>query len=63
MRPPSSPGMGSALKSASEQVMMPALGLGAPTPRYGASAAATDALHHVVYAGATGLAYDALVGR
>ncbi|GAA4889725.1 hypothetical protein [Actinomycetospora straminea] len=46
-----------------EQVMMPALGLGSPTPRYGASAAATDALHHVVYAGATGLAYDALAGR
>jgi hypothetical protein len=46
-----------------EQVMMPALGLGSPTPRYGASAAATDAWHHLVYAAATGLAYDALAGR
>jgi hypothetical protein len=46
-----------------EQVMMPALGLGAPTPKYGASAAATDAWHHLVYAGVTGLAYDALAGR
>lgn len=44
----------------SEQVIMPGLGLGSPTPAYGASAAATDAWHHAVYAGATGLAYDLL---
>ncbi|MEJ2890910.1 hypothetical protein [Actinomycetospora aeridis] len=47
----------------SEQVIMPALGLGSPTPRYGASAAATDAWHHLVYAAATGVAYDALAAR
>lgn len=44
----------------SEQVLTPALGLGQPTPTYGASAVATDTLHHVVYAGVAGAVYDAL---
>lgn len=43
-----------------EQAIMPALGLGKPTPAYGVQATATDSLHHVVYAGTTGAAYDML---
>lgn len=39
-----------------EQALLPALGVAAPTPSYGAKAAATDA----VYVGASGLAYDYL---
>jgi hypothetical protein len=39
-----------------EQVLLPALGVAKPTWSYGASAAATDVLHHVVYAGTTSAA-------
>lgn len=41
-----------------EQALLPALGVARPTPAYGAAATATDVVHHGVYAGATGLAYD-----
>lgn len=47
----------------SEQALLPALGVARPTPAYGATAAATDVLHHAVYAAATGAAYDALARR
>ena len=40
-----------------EQVVLPALDVSAPVFRYGGKATATDLLHHVVYATATGLAY------
>ncbi|MFE0764191.1 hypothetical protein [Streptomyces smyrnaeus] len=40
-----------------EQAVLPAMRVGAPVWKYGASAAGTDALHHTVYAVATGLAY------
>lgn len=43
-----------------EQALLPALRVAAPTPRYGLKAAGTDALHHIVYAGVSGLAYDHL---
>ncbi len=43
-----------------EQVIMPALGVGSPTPRYGAKAMGIGTLHHAVYAGATGAVYDYL---
>jgi hypothetical protein len=43
-----------------EQALPPALGIAAPTPYYGAKAVATDTLHHLVYAGVSGLAYDHL---
>lgn len=46
-----------------EQVVLPATGQGAPTPRYGAAATATDLLHHVVYALATSAAYEWLDRR
>lgn len=46
-----------------EQAMMPALGVGSPTPSYGMKAMATDAFHHAVYATATGAAYDYLFAR
>ncbi|MGH3898948.1 MAG: hypothetical protein ACRDTA_12005 [Pseudonocardiaceae bacterium] len=46
-----------------EQAMLPALGVGSPTPSYGAKAAGIDALHHAVYAGTTGAAYDYLQRR
>ncbi|HET7071167.1 MAG TPA: hypothetical protein VFI40_10095 [Nocardioides sp.] len=39
-----------------EQVLFPALGVAKPTWSYGASATATDVLHHAVYAGATSAA-------
>ncbi|MCD2186910.1 hypothetical protein [Actinomycetospora soli] len=45
-----------------EQALTPALGLGRPTPAYGATATLTDLGHHVVYAAAAGTAYDALAG-
>ena len=45
-----------------EQLLTPGLGLGKPTPAYGASATATDLGHHVVYAAAAGTVYDALAG-
>jgi hypothetical protein len=44
----------------SEQVILPALNVSAPVFRYGGKATATDLLHHVVYASATGLAYSYL---
>lgn len=40
-----------------EQVILPALKVSAPVFKYGGKAVATDLLHHVVYATATGLAY------
>jgi len=43
-----------------EQALLPALGVAAPTPSYGPKAMATDTLHHAVYAGVSGLAYDHL---
>jgi hypothetical protein len=46
-----------------EQAIMPGLGVGKPTPAYGVSATLTDALHHAVYAAATGAAYDFLRKR
>ena len=41
----------------SEQVVLPMLNVSAPVFKYGGKAAATDLLHHTVYATATGLAY------
>ena len=43
-----------------EQVILPALNVSAPVFKYGSKATATDFLHHVVYATATGLAYSYL---
>ena len=43
-----------------EQVVLPALNVSAPVFKYGGKATATDLLHHVVYATATGLAYSYL---
>ncbi|NMO90929.1 hypothetical protein [Actinomycetospora sp. TBRC 11914] len=45
-----------------EQALTPALGLGKPTPAYGATATLTDLGHHLVYAVAAGTVYDALSG-
>ena len=45
-----------------EQVVLPALDVSAPVFKYGGQATATDLLHHVVYATATGLAYSYLDG-
>jgi len=44
----------------SEQVMLPALGLTPPLTEWGAKEVAIDALHHLVHAGATGVAYSLL---
>src|ERR687895_1842747 len=44
----------------SEQVMLPALGVAPPLTEWGAKEVAIDALHHLVYAGATGVAYSLL---
>src|SRR5918995_6976662 len=44
----------------SEQVMLPALGVTPPLSEWGAKEVAIDALHHLVYAGATGVAYTLL---
>ncbi len=44
----------------SEQVMLPALGVTPPLTEWGAKEVAIDALHHLVYAGATGAAYSLL---
>ncbi len=41
-----------------EQAVLPSLGVGSPTPKYGAKATATDVAHHVVYAVATSAAYE-----
>ncbi len=43
-----------------EQVMLPALGVAPPFWQWGAKEVAIDAFHHLVYAGATGVAYAAL---
>ncbi|WP_433802176.1 hypothetical protein [Actinomycetospora sp. CA-084318] len=45
-----------------EQALTPALGLGRPTPAYGATATLTDLGHHVVYATTAGTVYDVLAG-
>jgi hypothetical protein len=44
----------------SEQVMLPTLGVAPPLTKWGAKEVAIDALHHLVYAGATGIAYSLL---
>ena len=44
----------------SEQVMLPALGVAPPFWQWGAKEVAIDAFHHLVYVGATGVAYAAL---
>ena len=49
-----------ALVWGSEQVILPALNVSAPVFKYGSKATATDLLHHVVYATATGLTYSYL---
>lgn len=41
----------------SEHVMLPALDVAPPATEWGAAEVATDALHHIVYATATGAAY------
>ena len=43
-----------------EQAVLPALGVAKPTPAYGLKARGTDNVHHAVYAGASGFAYDYL---
>jgi hypothetical protein len=45
---------------ASEQVMLPALGVAPPLWRWGAIEVAIDALHHAVYTVATNVAYEAM---
>lgn len=52
-----------ALVWGASQGMLPALDVSPPTWRFGARATAIDVLHHVVYATATGLAYDRLDAR
>lgn len=42
---------------ASEHVMLPTLGVDPPATQWGVSEVATDALHHLVYAAATAIAY------
>jgi hypothetical protein len=44
----------------SEQVMLPALGVTPPLTEWGVKEVAIDALHHLVYAGATGVVYSLL---
>jgi hypothetical protein len=44
----------------SEQVMLPTLGVAPPFTEWGAKEVVIDALHHIVYAGATGIAYSLL---
>ena len=44
----------------SEQVILPTLGVTPPLTEWGAKEVAIDALHHLVYAGATGVAYSLL---
>ena len=44
----------------SEQVMLPALEVAPPLPEMGLKEASVDALHHLVYAAATGMAYSLL---
>jgi hypothetical protein len=40
--------------------MLPALGVTPPLTEWGMKEVAIDALHHLVYAGATGIAYSLL---
>lgn len=49
-----------ALVWGSEQVILPKLEVAPPVWESGAKAVATDLFHHLVYATATGLAYEAL---
>jgi hypothetical protein len=44
----------------SEQVMLPALGVAPPLWEWGAKEVAIDGFHHLVYAGATSMAYALL---
>jgi hypothetical protein len=44
----------------SEQIMLPTLGVAPPFTEWGAREVAIDAFHHLVYAGATGIAYSLL---
>lgn len=46
-----------------QQALMPALGIGAPTWRYGRNAIAIDVVHHSVYVTATSVAYEWLDRR
>lgn len=46
-----------------QQVELPALGVAAPTWRYGGKALGVDLAHHAVYAAATSLAYEWLDRR
>lgn len=43
-----------------EQVMLPSLGVAPPFWKWGATEVAIDAVHHLVYAGATSIAYASL---
>jgi hypothetical protein len=43
-----------------EEAVLPALGMAEPTSDHGIKAIGTHALHHAVYAGVSGLAYDCL---
>src|SRR5579875_1125614 len=43
-----------------EQVMLPAMGVSPPATQWGAKELAIDAWHHLVYAAATGAAYELL---
>jgi hypothetical protein len=43
-----------------EQVMLPALDVAPPLTEWGAKEVAIDAFHHLVYVGATGVAYSLL---
>ncbi len=43
-----------------EQVMLPALDVAPPLTEWGAEEVAIDAFHHLVYVGATGVAYSLL---
>jgi hypothetical protein len=45
-----------------EQVMLPALEVSSPPWEWGTEALAVDGLHHAVYAGATGIAYELIDG-
>jgi hypothetical protein len=47
-----------ALVWGTEQVMLPSLDVAPPPWKWGAQELAMDGLHHAVYAGATGLAYE-----
>lgn len=49
-----------ALIWSTEQVMLPALGVSPPITEWDAKTIAVDGVHHVVYAAATGAAYELL---